>query len=549
MENTESPFESDRIEAARSFAQTLIVVDDEAGNQTQEHAINDLEPLKEPKRADSNQEEGGGDQIRTSSRASNPLDQKSLIDSALKAGLVCAVVRPNKGEDMAEQVAIAAERADIVSLDWQMGDKGDKAIKIINEIIKSDSLKGGRLRLIAIYTGDRNFDEILKKVEDSIPQCRRDEYKFSKADNRIESKNGLRIVWLLKSGGTQLSENLKNYQVGESDLAERLLVEFSKLSKGLLSNVALATIGALRDSTHHTLGKFTDRMDGPYFHHRALLSSPIDAQDYAVSIVLSDLKSAVDRGPVGDKFAGANAISNRINSLPIDNDNFKLKSLNGTETDLAKEKAEKIITSGYDSVKETVGITKKDAKKKFTSIFFDSLQDGCDAMLEFASLTGVRRHPNGKVCLPEPCLVQGTVIHSEGTGFLLCLQAPCDTVRVDKGTSFFFIPLEKCTDSEPDHVVPTSENPNSFLKLNFARNAYTNARSLKFPVSDPNNGRVVGAKKEAGGSDYFFKDTEGNEYRWVADLKSRRASRAAQQISRQISRIGFDEFEPFRKGT
>ena len=39
-------------------------------------------------------------------------------------------------------------------------------------------------------------------------------------------------------------------------------------------------------------------MDGPFFHHRALIESPEDAEEYAVDIILSELKSAVDKHQV-----------------------------------------------------------------------------------------------------------------------------------------------------------------------------------------------------------------------------------------------------------
>ena len=87
------------------------------------------------------------------------MNQKALIDSALKLGLVCAVVKPEREQNIAKSVAKAAERADIVSLDWQMNDDGDKALSIIDEIMRRDKKRGGRLRLIAIYTGVRDKEK------------------------------------------------------------------------------------------------------------------------------------------------------------------------------------------------------------------------------------------------------------------------------------------------------------------------------------------------------------------------------------------------------
>ena len=81
----------------------------------------------------------------------------------------------------------------------------------------------------------------------------------------------------------------------EADLPARLQKEFARLAGGLLSNVALATIASIRDATHHVLSKITAPMDGPYFHHRPILPMVGDAEEYSVDVVLSDLKSEVDK--------------------------------------------------------------------------------------------------------------------------------------------------------------------------------------------------------------------------------------------------------------
>ncbi|WP_211254188.1 hypothetical protein, partial [Pseudosulfitobacter pseudonitzschiae] len=47
---------------------------------------------------------------------------------------------------------------------------------------------------------------------------------------------------------------------------------------------------------------------------------------------------------------------------------------------------------------------------------------------------------------------------------------------------------------------------------------------------------------------YHVSDANNTDYRWLANLKYKRALRIAQNMSQEISRIGFDEFEPFRKG-
>ena len=113
-------------------------------------------------------------------------------------------------------------------------------------------------------------------------------------------------------------------QVSEGELPERLQSEYAKLSEGLLSNVALATMGAIRASSHHVLSKFVGVMDGPYFHHRATLSSPEDAEEYAVNVVLSEVKAAVNKRLVAARYASSDAIDARIAELAGDNGSLTL---------------------------------------------------------------------------------------------------------------------------------------------------------------------------------------------------------------------------------
>ena len=48
------------------------------------------------------------------------------------------------------------------------GDDGELASDIIKEILIGDEKIGGRLRLIAIYTGNKANVEILKKIADRL---------------------------------------------------------------------------------------------------------------------------------------------------------------------------------------------------------------------------------------------------------------------------------------------------------------------------------------------------------------------------------------------
>ncbi len=552
MAETPNTFEDDRLIAAKKFAHTMIVVDDEARTDaTPKGGGAGPTNVTTPNRR--NAARAASDARNTvGGELSHPLNQKLLVDNALELGLVCAVVAPKLGQGITLSVANAAERADIVSLDWQMhGDAGESAKSIIKEIVRRDARKNGRLRLIAIYTGVNNRDRIFREILAAFPKKQKKELNIRRSGEQIISSNGLRVIWLFKSEGTQLQGDLARFQVAESDLPARLQKEFAQLSTGLLSNVALATIAAVRDTTHHTLGKFSSDMDAPYFHHRSLLPNPADAEEYAVSIVLSELKSAVDRNDVGDNFAGQNAIANRIRNLTPDSGTFTLKHQGDTGThsgDVDPDYVIDLITNGYN--KDNLPATfprHKLVEVSLTSLFKSSFEAGRDGMMAFAAMTGVRAHPGSDLHGKLPRLGFGSVIFNKKTGYLLCLQAVCDAVKVKKEDRFFFVKLEVVEDSA-EHIVPVKKASDkiTYLGLGATKNAYNSAVSLNFSLTGPEGNQDVRAGTRRGAAGKYFKSTEGDYFKWIATLKARRAMRSAQRVSQQLTRIGFDEFEPFR---
>ena len=209
---------------------------------------------------------------------------------------------------------------------------------------------------------------------------------------------------------------------------------------------------------------------------------------------------------------------------------------------------ERIVSQGYSNDTKPANFPGKDkAKTCFTSVFQPSFNEARDAMMAFASLTGVQMHPGSNLHGKAPRLVLGSIIESKEKEYWLCLQASCDAVRVSDGDKFFFVPLEQ-TDKKAEHIVPIGGNEDShrYLGLSTIESSYTRARTISFPTSGPVGGKVVRASKRRGVSGYWFTDSEKKQYRWIANLKSRRAMRSAQQVSQEFTRIGFDEFEPFR---
>jgi hypothetical protein len=547
-------FQEYRLEAARNFAQTMIVVDDMASQAGPNDTVTLLRP---PKRFGAVSSPEAAEVVRVQELPSDAhaLDAKNLIDNAMDLGIVCSVLRPREGENIRKRVKRVARRADIVCLDWEIyGDRGASATALIKDIVLDDVRQNGRLRLIAIYTGDTTNIKILDKISEAFSEKFRSQHGLKQESLHISSKTGLKIVCLFKAHGIRLPEPRGRNQVNEQALPARLQTEFASLAEGLLSNVALATIASIRDSTHHVLGKFTGQMDGPYFHHRAVLPNAEDAEEYAVEVVLSELKNTVDKHRVAQEFAGPNAIAARIREMIGDQASFSLKyeDKNGLKTfDLTTDSTVRLIKDGYSAVQDSLGAAKPGKKvfeESITTMFAADRDAGRNEMNRFAVLTGVRSYPDGNRVndvSTVPPLGLGCIVQDAREKFLLCLQASCDSVRLRTRASFLFIPLDVVS-SSPDHVVPVgSKGAMEFVGLGISSKSYSRAVSIEFEPSSAS--QTVIARKLARKRGYYFVDHANASYKWIASLKSKRALRTAQRLGQDMGRLGFDEFEPYRK--
>ena len=228
----------------------------------------------------------------------------------------------------------------------------------------------------------------------------------------------------------------------------------------------MATIAAIRNSTHHVLGKITGDLDGPYLHHRALLENVDDAEEYAVDVVLSELKNAVDKQDVGNTFAGPVAVAARIRELSQGNGElvFKWADAAGEKTyNVAVDKVIELVNlAGLGALLAGLPSAGKPAKKLFvkglSSLFADNCAVAKEHINRFAVLTSVRSHPGNHLYVDGdnvPSLNLGTVIQHPDHTYLLCLQASCNSVRLEQATAFFFIPVAPSFDDKSSYVVPS----------------------------------------------------------------------------------------------
>jgi len=204
-----SEFEKDRVNASSHFAQSMIVIDDEAFQDDIKTIVKKTTPLVTPGRGIKpiqNLEPHLDEQEPIRSK-SNLLDARTLIETSLGLGIICSVLRAKKGPRLKKQVVNASKNADIVCLDWEIeNDSGELAKSIIEGTVRSDIRRNGRVRLISIYTSTRNRMKILEGVRDGLNQKCKGKYVIDgdHIKNSVSGKpSGLRIIVLFKIHGNR----------------------------------------------------------------------------------------------------------------------------------------------------------------------------------------------------------------------------------------------------------------------------------------------------------------------------------------------------------
>jgi hypothetical protein len=477
-------------------------------------------------------------------RRAEDLNAKSMVDGFAEMGLVCAILRPAIGEEPNDKTVRAAGRSDIVILDWNIhGDDGDTTCELLSRILKSDE-GGNRLRLIAIYTGERDIRSIAKTVREKLneivpkPRLKRD-------GQFAMTKGAVRIVIFAKAD-TKIragDTNGRDRIFTESALPDRLVAEFATLAEGLVANVALSSLAALRANTHRVLGQLRPSLDPAYLWHRAVQARPSDAEEHLVALVGAEIRSILDDEQVGKK-ADLDAIDLWLTRDATDNyaDHFG-------ETE-ARSRADvlELLKTG------AAGLTEK---SKAIGLKFKKMRRGKEPHLGTASLPvfaktaaeSIRSHEQFAALMsmktqyvhPIPVLQLGTIV-SRGRGktrrYWLCVQPRCDSVRLTAHRSFPLLPLKVATEAKDRFGIVITSRAAKPVKLVVSKRPYDLTMVEFAPISVDNDSIMA----EPFGAGYRFRSKDG-WFTWVGDLKEDHAQRIADELAHQFGRVGLTESE------
>ncbi|MCE7990095.1 MAG: hypothetical protein DYG89_53805 [Caldilinea sp. CFX5] len=453
------------------------------------------------------------------------LNAKEVVNAFAEQGLVCAILRPeNQAEEDVNRSTSAADRADLVILDWQIkGDNGRTTKRIIRRILQNDD---GRLRLIAIYTGEQDLIQIAEEVELELQVAKLKAIKNDQNPCTIDFGR-VRIEILSKSKYSPY----KGRNVSFEELPERLIASFSQMTAGIVSNAAVTAISAIRANTHKLLSNLHKDLSRAYLAQRAL-TKPEEALEFLSNIVSSELHSILEG-------YGLEEHDKAIKSWITENNDWDKDPL---LQDLTKKKIisrDDLHNCLINGIPFDQNIIDKHSGKIATIICGS---DAATRNAELAILTMMRsrysitRHP--------PMLSLGTIVapvaNDNKNEYFVCVQPQCDSVRLDKDTVFPFLALKTTNSNDRFNFIVRDNDNLLYLKV---INKSSALRTLIFKPLPENEGVIRANETKRG---YEYTTIDNKTYKWIANLKEGPAQRIVHQFTSHLSRIGINEMEWLR---
>ncbi|HVT16140.1 MAG TPA: response regulator receiver domain [Thermoanaerobaculia bacterium] len=481
------------------------------------------------------------------------LNAKVLVDGFAEQGLVCAIIRPESSEGSpVARTVLAAQRADIVILDWDLnGDRGASTLKIVHHLVhEAEPL--GRLRLIAIYSGALTLRQIGHLLRTALAK-ERGIARFRRQGAFAITRDAVRIVIVAKpTTRLKLGDRaLRARVVAAEELPSRLVDEFAEMTTGLVPHVAVASLAALRKNTHRVLGRLLSNLDPAYLWHRATQQRPADAETHLVDLVAGELRSVLEDERVGD-WANLDAITQWI----ARDKRTDFATAFGETTPRPAADVLTLLEKGA----ADRGDANKDVRMKFPKMCVERNKPKSkgahreEGIAGFAATPAVSKQSNETLAAlmslrtryehPPPRLELGTILmcgRGKSRTYWLCVQPRCDSVRLKGNTAFPLLPLRLVGDTQKFDVLLPGDRK-GYRRFRLSKKPAHIDMAI-FPVHPSDNDAVVA---ERYGKGFAFRSRKRRRYVWVAELQPEYAQRIAQQVANEFSRVGLTESEWLR---
>ena len=488
---------------------------------------------------------------------SQELDAKSLTDAWSDREVICGLYRPEpgEGEQMVVRAQKAALHADVVILDWFLEKSSSvRAKEIVRAILKADRASNGRLRLLAIYTSQTGVSGIAKEIFDTVEE----EPLLSgllTLDGAVLSGPNIRICVLSKPQTIGTSDVDK---VDESNLPGRLIEEFAKLSKGLLTSFALHSIAAVRRAAHHLVTVFQQDLDGAFLGHRCASEQPDDSREFAVELLIGELRNVI---------AVDEAIDGRLDDEILDAwvDQRAATGFSSQGKTVSSDAVKALLKGGKDAVESGQFFIAADGKaqggalkaQNMGRLFYQDDDAAWSGHLALSRVANFKREAFGRTQLPSgflPTLALGSVLKSLGPmdesetalyagltdEFYVCMQPRCDSVRLQDTDVGF--PFQTARTSSLLFNLVIKERGQDAGTPVLVGSKLSNVVVISFPREDAT--KSVRAVKQDDG--FVFTDTRGRKFLWLGDLRDMKAQQDASALAATLHRVGLDQLEWLR---
>lgn len=480
---------------------------------------------------------------------------RELMESFAQKGIVCALYEPRPGfkSDPSSVLFHLCEKADVIILDWDLyNDDGDAASALLSELIKkSQAEHPHHIRLCTIYTNRPS----LHPVVDSLLA------KLKAKGCTVDVDGGkLRLIagatWISIFGKPFNDRPPRDapYEVKESDLAARVISEFSSLHHGLLPALALHGLASVRHNTKRLLEKFHSELDGSFLLHRALVLSDGDAFHDLPELLSEEIRAIIeDKWPADSKLKPV--ILDAASSVNISDPVPGWKSLQGVDFDIKpafRDTLIKGIEGLAEAQKKCNELKNWDPKDGFKGMSPSRLKD-FEKMLSVQGLCWSEtlaalfcnrtQYGSNERKLQFGAVIRHRVNESLPWKYSLCLMPICDSQRLKKVCAFPFWELKEdakagSTGKRFGVVVKDAEGNTHCL----AAGGKIREKLWTHSFSPGTDGWVLAV--HAGGK--FTFSTEGMIIEWVAELKPLHAQRIAAYLGAEVSRVGLVESEWLR---
>ncbi len=503
----------------------------------------------------------------TAEDPNHDFDAQKVSMAFAKEKKICGVYQPKSKKDIAD-FKIIVKKADVIILDWKIilndtaiedpnadadaeDPRGLYTLEILKDILEDSSKNKESLKLIVIYTGETDLNEITDTIFEELSGIKSD---LQKESCQLYSSN-IKILIRAKSsvGDDEVDikfNHLKDFRdkiIKYKDLPSFVLNEFTSMTSGLLSNFVLYSLTTIRENTFKLIALYNKELDDAFVAHRLFLPNPNDSKDHLIDILSQSIQALLNYNEVGEKSISKELIESWIdlktigtiievskNKIQINNEFVKkwsetnfIETVIGIHADIDKSKA----------------ATKLNEFSKSGGSSFIKGSDNKIKDIEFSILTHHKSNLKNQSAIPK--LTLGSIVLKEGmegsNEYFLCIQAKCDSVRVTDNTRFLFLPLEPVSDGKKFHFVVQDLDGNH-LKLNVLKDTYK-LKTIKFNPS-ANSDSVIADKESL---NYYFTSTHNEKLYWICDLKDLHAQRIANLYASQLSRVGLDESEWLRR--